>query len=184
MKKLNLGCGSIKLDGYVNADITERVNPDVLVPALPKKLPFKDKEFDEVLFDNCFQYIAVKDIVPSLYELCRIGKKVICNFNPKNQVGSTIWQEGMHTIGFGINDVRTLSNKAFKRDFNKSWKPKPFDFNITKIWFELKLEEKFPVNLVKKWVNKSRRNQTIYENTFLYYLFQPKWVWIQIEEEE
>ena len=181
MRKLNLGCGSKKLDGYLNVDITSRVNPDMVVPSLPERLPFEDKEFDEVLFENCFQYIKIIDILPSLDELCRIGKVVLCNFNPKNQMGSTIWTEGIKHSGFAISDMRGLSNNWVKRDNN--WKWRPYDYNITKIWFELKFANRLPVRLFQNFINKTFQRQRIYENSFLFYLLQPEWIWVRIENE-
>jgi hypothetical protein len=178
-KKLNLGCDVIKLEGYVNADITERVNPDIVVPKLPKRQPFKDKEFDEVLFDNSMQYIKVIDFIPTLQELCRIGKKAIISINPKNKVGSAYFEGGMNTNGYSIGSLQLINKENSKR-----WRELDFGIKITKMWFELNFRKLFFVKLFEKWVNKSASNQRLYENSFLFYLFTARWIWIEIEDAE
>ncbi|MFH1376320.1 MAG: hypothetical protein ABIH25_01665 [Candidatus Woesearchaeota archaeon] len=177
-KKLNMGCNRKKLNGYLNADINNNTNPDMVVPPLPQRQPFKDKEFDEVLFDNCMQYVPVIDIVPSLKEMCRIGKKVIVSFSPKNMVGSTIFERGINMIGYSILSFYYLDEENRK---SKSWRDWDYDFKINKIWFELNFRRFWHVRLLEWWVNKSKRNQQLYENSCLFYLFPARWIWIEFK---
>ena len=179
--KLNLGCNNTKLDGYVNADISINVNPDIVVPPLPEKQPFKDKEFDEVLFDNSMQYIQVIDIVPSLKEMCRIGKKVKVSFAPKLLVGSCVFERGLNIIGYGISNFYFLDSKYRKKI---SWRDYDYDFNIISIKFELSFR-RFPlVKLVEKIVNKSRWHQQVYENSIFFYMFPARWIWVEISDKK
>lgn len=48
MKKLNLGCGEDKKQGYVNIDWQESVRPDIVHDLNKVPYPFPDNEFDHV----------------------------------------------------------------------------------------------------------------------------------------
>jgi len=47
-RKLNLGCGSFKKDGYVNLDIEDRNQPDVVHDLNDMPYPFDDGAFDHI----------------------------------------------------------------------------------------------------------------------------------------
>ena len=71
--KLHLGCGLDKLSGYINCDIDERVNPDMLVD-FEKKLPFKDDSVIKVYSKNTFEHIRnVIQIMNELHRICKNG---------------------------------------------------------------------------------------------------------------
>ena len=71
--KLNLGCGSNKIEGWVNVDLVEEFKPDLLHDiSLP--FPYKDNSVDEILakdilehFDKYLRYVV-------FYEWARILK--------------------------------------------------------------------------------------------------------------
>lgn len=74
---LNIGCGNDKMEGAVNADISDLCNPDV-VCQLGTPLPFENKEFDEVYAYNVLTQIETNvEFVTALQELHRITKRVI-----------------------------------------------------------------------------------------------------------
>ena len=70
--KLHLGCGNDYKKGYVNCDISQEVNPDMIVD-LEKKLPFKDNSVSEVVANHVLEH--VKNFIPLMHELHRICKK-------------------------------------------------------------------------------------------------------------
>jgi SAM-dependent methyltransferase len=69
--KLNLGCGLDRRAGYVNCDISPKVNPDRIVD-LEKKLPFRDNSVDEINLSHVLEH--VRNLVPLMHELRRICK--------------------------------------------------------------------------------------------------------------
>lgn len=70
--KINLGCGTKKLKGYINCDISPEVKPDKIIN-LEKKLPFKDNSTGVVVANHVLEH--VNNFVPLMHELHRICKK-------------------------------------------------------------------------------------------------------------
>jgi len=70
--KLHLGCGTEKLKGYLNCDISLEVNPDKVVD-LEKKLPFKSNTIDEIIINHTLEHII--NFIELMEEFNRICKK-------------------------------------------------------------------------------------------------------------
>lgn len=70
--KLHLGCGNDKLVGYINCDISENVNPDLILD-LEKSLPFNNFTIDEILANHVLEHI--NKFIPLMHEFWRISKK-------------------------------------------------------------------------------------------------------------
>jgi len=72
MKKLNLGCGYNKLNGYINLDYEEKNNPDIVWNLNSYPYPFTDNEFDYIRASNIIEHIT--DVTKAMNELWRITK--------------------------------------------------------------------------------------------------------------
>lgn len=71
--KLNFGCGNDKLDGYVNCDISNNVNPDMIVD-ITKPLPFADNEVEEVLMFHVLEHtLKPIEVLKEIYRVCKNG---------------------------------------------------------------------------------------------------------------
>lgn len=70
--KLHLGCGNDYRKGYVNCDMSRKVNPDRVVD-LEKKLPFEDDSVSEVVANHVFEHIH--NFIPLMHEVHRACKK-------------------------------------------------------------------------------------------------------------
>ena len=57
--KLNLGCGLNKLEGYINIDIDEKLNPDV-VHDFKTSLPYPAASVDKVVMFHTIEHIEKK----------------------------------------------------------------------------------------------------------------------------
>lgn len=55
--KLNLGCGSNKIKGFINIDTEPDCKPDLVLDIINKSLPYKDDTVDEILFFHCIEHI-------------------------------------------------------------------------------------------------------------------------------
>lgn len=71
MTKLNLGCGSRKIEGFTNVDSNLLFNPD-LVHDLNKPLPFKDNSVSEIRMEMVLSYLD--DINLMFREIYRVSK--------------------------------------------------------------------------------------------------------------
>jgi predicted SAM-dependent methyltransferase len=55
--KLNLGCGSNKIDGYVNIDTEPSTKPDLVLDFVNNKLPYKDNSVNQILLFHVIEHI-------------------------------------------------------------------------------------------------------------------------------
>ena len=72
MKKLNLGCGKVIKEGYVNLDVADLPGVDEVHNLNKYPWPFKDSSFDEVYCDNVLEHLD--DIIKPISEIWRISK--------------------------------------------------------------------------------------------------------------
>jgi len=71
--KLNIGCGTKIIKGYVNLDIINLKGVDVVHDINKIPLPFPDNHFDEVYAKNILEH--VKNVIEVMREINRILKK-------------------------------------------------------------------------------------------------------------
>jgi SAM-dependent methyltransferase len=72
LRKLNLGCGRFKKEGYVNLDRCDDLHPDVLHDLSVFPYPFPDDRFDLVEADHVIEHL--NDPFGAMKELHRIVK--------------------------------------------------------------------------------------------------------------
>jgi len=70
--KLHLGCGSVKLKGWVNIDNNPGFETDLVLDLENRPLPFEDNSVEEVFSAHFLPY--VKDLLGLFKELYRISK--------------------------------------------------------------------------------------------------------------
>lgn len=78
VKKVNLGCGPQDLDGYINVDMRDLDNVDIVSSAT--ELPFEKEELDEILSSHLIEHftavIMEKEVLPYWYSLLKKGGKI------------------------------------------------------------------------------------------------------------
>lgn len=72
MKKLNIGCGRKKKDGFLGVDILELPGVDIVHDLNVFPYPFSDSEIDEIFMDQCLEHMT--DPVAVIKEIYRISK--------------------------------------------------------------------------------------------------------------
>jgi hypothetical protein len=75
-KKLNLGCGLQKLNGFVNVDKSDLVSPDQSVDLNITPWPWKDNEFDHIVAKDILEHLgdSNEDFINILKEMYRVSE--------------------------------------------------------------------------------------------------------------
>lgn len=116
MKKVNLGCGYKKLEGYINVDISEHSNAD-LIHDCEKDLPFEDNSIDEFLAINFLEHIDRDKIIHLFNEIWRTLKHngVLVFRVPDAQRGQGAFQDLTHKTFFVKNTFKYFSNTYYHK---------------------------------------------------------------------
>ena len=73
--KINLGCGSLDMEGYINVDMRDLPNVDIVADVL--HLPFRMGEVDEIYTSHLIEHFTsmqmLKEILPYWYGLLKKG---------------------------------------------------------------------------------------------------------------
>lgn len=72
-RKLNIGCGWDKMEGFVNIDKSSAVKPDIVVD-IEQGLPFADNSFDYIYSCHCLEHIRPQYWSFVLNEISRVAK--------------------------------------------------------------------------------------------------------------
>lgn len=71
--KLHLGCGTKKLDGWINIDAVQSCNPDVVLD-ITQSLPYPDLSADEILAEDLLEHFDKYMRFVVFYEWARVLK--------------------------------------------------------------------------------------------------------------
>jgi SAM-dependent methyltransferase len=75
--KIDIGCGSLKKNGYIGVDIVPALNVDYVLDITKKALPFSDASVDEVFSSHCFEHLEEHHfILQEIVRVCRDGAHV------------------------------------------------------------------------------------------------------------
>lgn len=80
-KKINLGCGKFKLEGFVNIDIDKSVNPNLVCDI--RKLPFEDDSIEEIYAGHIIEHFTIEDARKVLSECLRV-------LEPQGKIGIVV----------------------------------------------------------------------------------------------
>lgn len=77
-KKINLGCGFFKLDGMINVDSSEFVEPDQVVDLNQVPWPYEDDEFQHIVAKDILEHLgndknSLVDIIKEMYRVSENG---------------------------------------------------------------------------------------------------------------
>lgn len=105
MKKVNIGCGYKKLEGYINVDVVADVQPDILIESGQSVLALlPSNEFDEVLANDVLEHIPHSSTMNVLLDWAALLKPA----------GNLVLQTSLIT---GIVDIMR-SRPCFETEYN------------------------------------------------------------------
>lgn len=114
--KINLGCGKRKMPGFINIDIQERVNPD-LVCDITEGLPYEENTVDEVVAIDFIEHLERPEVMRLMDEIHRVLKPGGKFFHrtPSGE-GRGAWQDPTHRSAWNINTWRYYFTDPAYRD--------------------------------------------------------------------
>lgn len=81
--RLNLACGSSKIDGYINIDVEPSCKPDLVRDFVKDGLPYKDNTVAEVLLFHAIEHIQKrlhKQILGEIFRVLRPGGRFLISY--------------------------------------------------------------------------------------------------------
>ena len=117
--KLNLGCGSKKLDGYINIDKYDTYNPDIIHDLEKFPYPFEDNSVDEILLSHVLEHIGqnpdiFNSIIKEFYRICVHGAKIDIRVpHPRHD---DFISDPTH-----VRPITVLGLQLYNKDLNLKW---------------------------------------------------------------
>ena len=112
IRKLNLGCGFDKREGFVNADGFPECAPDVLMDIETFPWPFDDNAFDEILMKHVLEHVGATfdgfaAVMGELYRVLAPGGQLEIHV-PHYRHG-TFWSDPTHVRAFTLETFEMMS---------------------------------------------------------------------------
>lgn len=101
---LNLGCGTAKLEGYVNIDYREDLEPDLVCDVI-KGLPYEDSSVDLVRAHDFLEHIPIGKTIDVMNEIWRVLKPggIFRSLTPDAEYGQGAYQDPTH-VSFWVEN--------------------------------------------------------------------------------
>lgn len=111
---INLGCGRMHLDGFINIDNRLEMNPDLLCD-VTKGLPYEDETIDIVRADDFLEHIPIGSVIPVMNEIWRVLKPrgIFESLTPSTD-GRGAFQDPTHVSFWNRNSWDYYSNPKIR----------------------------------------------------------------------
>ncbi len=172
-KKLNIGCGSKSLPGWVNLDLKDIPGVDVVHDIEKLPFPFEDNKFEEILCQDILEHVEYIPILKDLYRILKPGgvlKIRVPHFTSRNNFTDPTHKKRFAITTFDYFAEGTYIYRHKQGEFL-------FEFAFSKlsdlhIGFDKKSSKFFFYNHLIEWfVNRTPRSQIVYEMTGFSRLF-------------
>ena len=113
--KINLGSGKRKMTGFINIDIQERVNPDLILD-ITKGLPYDDSTVEEVRAFDFLEHIPLGKTIEVIEDIWRvlIPGGIFESFTPDAEYGQGGFQDPTHVSFWVENSWLYFSQSAYR----------------------------------------------------------------------
>ncbi len=148
-KKLNLGCGDLTLEGYINLDIVKTKGSDIEHNLNEYPWPFQDNSFDEILALQIIEH--VDDPTKFLEEIYRISKPgALVHIETPHHASGNAYGDISHKNYFSYQAFVNLDANRLQEMSNVEIQQKNFKFSLEKGRIEL-IRFKFLECIVNKF---------------------------------
>ncbi len=149
-KRLNLGCGATKIEGFINIDVEPSCKPDVVCNFM-EKIPYRTGTIDEVILFHTIEHINKVFHVKVLGEIFRVLKvgspllisypeftKCVENWKTNYKGKKAYWEATIFGRGLYLSDfhvcimhtpdfIKVLESCGFTNIIHKAEQPDSFN---------------------------------------------------------
>ena len=118
-RKLNLGCGFDRRDGFLNVDSFDQCDPDLIVDIEKAPWPFDDDAFDFVLIRHVLEhvgatFVTLSVVLKELYRVTADGAEI--EIRVPHFRHDSFWTDPTHVRAYTLNTFEMLSRRK-----NEEW---------------------------------------------------------------
>jgi len=162
MKRLDLGCGKSKKDGFLGVDSLALPGVDFIHDLKIYPYPFEDNSIDEIWMDNVLEHIPNPlRVMEEIYRMCKNGAKVNIGVPYFRSFYATIDPTHVNFFGvywFNYFDPNNIFSQKYqyssakfiieKKEFDREWNRNNISFFHRKL---INYAEKHPEIYESKW---------------------------------
>lgn len=146
MKKLDLGCGSSKKEGYIGVDVLPLKGVDIVHSLIQFPYPFEDNSIDEIWMDNVLEHLPNPvRVVEELHRICKPNAKVTICVPYFRSLYAFI--DPTHVNFFSVQWFNYFDPK---HEFQQRYQYSKATFNIDKLTFDREAVERNTIGFFKK----------------------------------
>ena len=98
MKKIDLGCGDQKKEGYIGIDISKESNADI-IHNIKTGLPFENESIDEIRAYSVLEHFTTTEFINIMWEIWRVLKiEGICDILIPHGLSETAVKDPTHRL--------------------------------------------------------------------------------------
>lgn len=167
MKKLDLGCGISKKNGFIGVDSLHLPGVDVVHDLSIFPYPFDDNEIEEIWMDNVLEHLVSPiKVVEEIYRICKKDAKVIVGVPYFRSVYAAI--DPTHVNFFSANWFNYFDPKHF---LCQKYQYSSAKFAVEKIEFDREWKEKGNMNFLHRRLVKIAEGKTMFYENKISHLF-------------
>lgn len=132
MKKLDLGCGATKKEGFIGVDILKLSTVDIVHSLIEYPYPFEDNSIDEIWMDNVLEHLpSPMRVMEEVYRIAKNGAKITIAVPYFRSHYAFI--DPTHVNFFGVNWFNYFDPR---HNFQKKMQYSHIRFNLDKFTFD------------------------------------------------
>ena len=136
--KLNLGCGTHHIKGFINVDIRKKVSPDLVCDV--RSLPFPDNSCEIVVAYDILEHLSWRETVPVLKEWLRVLSPkgfMLIRVPDFDRISLLLYFfsfERLSALVCGGQDYPENTHKAVFTEYHFLQLSKSLGFRIERVW--------------------------------------------------